>query len=250
MILGLIQARMGSTRLAGKVLKDIHGKPLLERLMERLEPSHTVDQWVIVITTNPEDDALAKWCEKMGFSYFRGSDWDVLDRFYQASLNYENVEALVRICSDNPLHSYKVVDFVVAAYQKSRKSYFSNSNHEPDFLEDGFDTEVFSNDALVDAWKNAKLLSEREHVCPYIKKHNSCAWQKVHPAYHYKLSVDTQDDLDAVRAIFARLPNEIEFSIQDVVDVLRKYPEILEINKDSVVNSGFQKTLNEDRIVK
>lgn len=250
MILGLIQARMGSTRLPGKVLKDIHGKPLLQRLMERLEPSELVDQWVIVITTNPEDDVLASWCEKMGYSFFRGSDWDVLDRFYQASLNYENIRSVVRICSDNPLHSYKVVDFVVDAFQKSGKSYFSNSNHEPDFLEDGFDTEVFSYDALIDAWENAKLLSEREHVCPYIKKHNPCGWQKANPHYHYKLSVDTQADLDAVSAIFAKLDHQSDFSIHEVVDLLQKHPEILEINKDSVVNSGFRKTLNEDRIVK
>jgi spore coat polysaccharide biosynthesis protein SpsF len=229
---------------------DIHGKPLLQRLMERLEPSTQVDQWVIVTTTNSEDDALATWCNTKGYTCFRGSDWDVLDRFYQASLEFDDVESVVRICSDNPLHSYKVVDLVVNAYKDSGKTYFSNSNHEPDFLEDGFDTEVFSYNALKDAWENAKLLSEREHVCPYIKKHNPCGWKKANSAYDFKLSVDTLQDLEAVRAIYEKLSKSPEFSIEEVVDLLDQHPEILNINKDSVVNSGFQKTLKEDRIVK
>jgi spore coat polysaccharide biosynthesis protein SpsF len=250
MIIGLIQARMGSSRLPGKVLREINGKPILQLLIERLSPSTLVDEFIIVTTELPEDDAIENWCKKSGVKCFRGSDWDVLDRFYSAVSEMDHLTSIVRICSDNPLHSYKVVDFVVNEYLKSKKTYFSNSNQEPDYLEDGFDVEVFSFSSLEDAWKNAKLLSEREHVCPYIKKHNPCGWKKAHPAYHFKLSVDTQADLNAVEQIYTELKGQPDFSIEEVVALLQAKPEILDINKESEINSGFQKSLKEDRIVK
>jgi spore coat polysaccharide biosynthesis protein SpsF (cytidylyltransferase family) len=159
-------------------------------------------------------------------------------------------KTVVRICSDNPLLSHQVVDEVVANYLLSGKSYFSNSNQEPDYLEDGFDVEVFSFEALEDAWKNAALLSEREHVCPYIKKHSPCAWKKTHPGYHYKLSVDTEEDLNLVRSIFEKLGPNNDFSIHDVVDLLQAHPALIDINKHSTINSGYQKSLKNDRKVK
>lgn len=251
MIVAVIQSRMGSSRLPGKVLMDIHGKTLLERQIERISPSRLLDKIIIATSTNSEDDALETFCKERNFQYFRGSDWDVLDRFYQAIKTIvPEAKTIVRICSDNPLLSHQVVDEVVANYLQSGKSYFSNSNQEPDYLEDGFDVEVFSSEALEDAWKNAALLSEREHVCPYIKKHFSCAWKKTHADYHYKLSVDTEDDLNLVRSIFEKLGPETDFSIHAVVDLLQAHPELIDLNKDSSINSGYQKSLKNDRKVK
>lgn len=251
MIAVVIQARMGSSRLPGKVLMDIEGKPLLKRLMERLLPSQKVDQFIIATTENKEDDAIESFCETEGYACHRGSDWDVLERFWSTveSLD-QQPHTVVRICADNPLHNHKVLDEVLEYFGRCGSTYFSNSNHDPSFLEDGFDTEVFSYDALRIAQEKAELLSEREHVCPYIKAHFSCGWKKVHPEYQLKLSVDTENDLKAIRAIFRELGDKDLFSIYEVVELLEEKPEIRELNAESIVNAGFAKTLNEDRKVK
>jgi spore coat polysaccharide biosynthesis protein SpsF (cytidylyltransferase family) len=176
----------------------------------------------------------------------------VLDRFYQASLNYKEVKTVVRLTSDCPLHSHKVVDFVVAEFLKSGKDYFSNSNNEPDFLEDGFDVEVFTYESLCTAWQEAKLLSEREHVTPYIKFSGkfTCGWKKSCADYTYKMSVDSPQDFEAVAAIFEALRDTPDFGIEEVASLLKTHPEIIEKNKESIANSGFQKTIANDKIVK
>ena len=252
MILALIQARMGSTRLPGKVLKNINHQSILENLVERVKPSKLVDAFVVVTSTNVEDDAIEALCKEKGYHCSRGSDWDVLDRFYQATLNFKDVKTVVRLTSDCPLHSYKVVDFVVNEYLKSGKDYFSNSNNEPDFLEDGFDVEVFTYDSLITAWNEAKLLSEREHVTPFIKFSGkfSCGWKKSCADYTYKMSVDSPQDFEAVAAIFEALKDHPYFGIEEVTAILQAHPEILEKNKESIANSGFQKTIANDKIVK
>lgn len=251
MKLAIIQARMGSTRLPGKVLQTIGEKTILGHLMSRLSPSSKVDQFIVATTENKEDDAIEKWCTENNIACFRGSDWDVLERFWGAATSFEETpDTIVRICCDNPLHSYKVLDFVVTEFEAAGTDYFSNSNQEPDYLEDGFDVEVFSFKALKEAREKARLMSEREHVCPYIKKHFTCAWKKADPNYMFKLSVDTPADLNTVARIFEELKEHEDFSIQEVTALLKRKPEILELNKESKINSGFKKSLDEDRIVK
>lgn len=251
MIVAIIQARMGSTRLPGKVLMPMNGKTILDHLIDRISPAKNLDDIIIATTTDIEDDAIEVWCMNKGVGCYRGSDWDVLDRFYQAAIaQKEQPDTIVRICCDNPLHSHKVVDFVIAEYEASGMDYFSNSNEEPDYLEDGFDVEVFSFSSLEDAWNNAELLSEREHVCPYIKKNNKCAWKKAHPEYNYKLSVDNENDFRAVEGIFKALEDQPDFGINEVVNLLKKHPELLEANKESIINSGYKKSLASDRKIK
>ncbi len=244
----IIQARMGSTRLPGKVLKTIKGHSLLEIQQMRLAGSTMVDQIIIATTTNPEDDAIAQFCEQNQIAYYRGSDWDVLDRYYQAAMTYQPT-TVIRLTADCPLHHFKVVDFVVEQYLQSGKDYFSNSNNEPDYLEDGFDVEVFSFQALKTAWEEAKMLSEREHVTPFIKNSGkfSCEWKKYNPEYQYKLSVDSPDDFKMVEAIFESFPAITGFDLNDVVDLLKRKPEILAINKESKINSGYFKSLENDK---
>ncbi len=249
MTVAIIQARMGSTRLPGKVLLPVNGEAsILATLLHRLSPSKHIDRFIVATTELPEDQAIADFCERHGFDCFRGSDWDVLDRFYQAANRLdETPETIVRICCDNPLHHHSVADFVIENYKSSGADYFSNSNQEPDYLEDGFDTEVFRFSALKTAWEKAELMSEREHVCPYIKKHFKCAWKKANADYQFKLSVDTAQDLAAVRTIFTILGETGDFGIDEVVQLLQNRPEILEINKESKINSGFEKSLKEDK---
>ncbi len=248
MIVLIIQARMGSTRLPGKVLKEIKGHSLLELQQMRIKPSQMVNQVVIATTTNSEDDAIAAFCREKNIACSRGSDWDVLDRYYQAAKKY-NPAAVVRVTSDCPLHHYRVIDFVIGEYLASGKDYFSNSNHEPDFLEDGFDVEVFSFKALETAWHEAKLLSEREHVTPYVKNSGkfSCGWKKYSNNYHYKLSVDSENDFKVAEAIFNAFESIADFTMEDVLQLLKEKPEILELNKDSVINSGYYKSIQNDK---
>ncbi len=239
---------MGSSRLPGKVLKEIKGHTLLEIQQMRIRPSKLVDQIVIATTTNPEDDAIEKFCAEKAISFSRGSDWDVLDRYYQAAKKFDPTN-VIRLTSDCPLHHHTVVDFVIEEFLKSGKDYFSNSNNEPDFLEDGFDVEVFSFSALETAWKGAKLLSEREHVTPYIKQSGkfSCGWKKYNKDYTYKLSVDSENDFKAVESIFNSFDSLTDFGMNDVLDLLKSKPEILELNKESIINSGYHKSIQNDK---
>ena len=241
---------MGSTRLPGKVLKTIKGLPLLEIQNQRIVKSKLVDEIIIATTTNKEDDLIQLFCEEKNILCARGSDWDVLDRYYQAAKKY-NPTNVIRVTSDCPLHHHSVIDFVINEYLKSGKDYFSNSNHEPNYLEDGFDVEVFSFKALETAWQEAKLLSEREHVTPYIKNSAkfSCGWKKYNSNYNYKLSVDSENDFKAVETIFNSFDTITDFGMTEVIALLEVKPEILELNKESVINSGYIKSINNDKEV-
>ncbi len=244
----IIQARMGSTRLPGKVLKTIKGYSLLELQQLRIQDSKLVDKIIIATTTNPEDDAIEKFCLDKHVLCSRGSDWDVLDRYYQAAKPY-NPTNVIRVTSDCPLHHYSVIDFVINEYLNSGKDYFSNSNNEPDFLEDGFDVEVFSFHALETAWKEAKLLSEREHVTPFIKNSGkyTCGWKKYNKNYNYKLSVDSENDFKLAEAIFNSFDSVTNFEMNDVMNLLKSQPQLLTINKESIINSGYHKSIKNDK---
>jgi spore coat polysaccharide biosynthesis protein SpsF (cytidylyltransferase family) len=252
MICAILQARMGSTRLPGKVLTPIAGKALIAHMTDRLKKSRYVSHFIVATTTNPEDDALAKWCEESGIPCFRGSDWDVLDRFYQACVSLpETPQHVVRICCDNPLHHHATMDEVIRNYFHYGVDYCSNSNYEPLYLEDGFDTEICSFAALEKAWTEAKMLSEREHVTPYIKQSPAFSkyWRKTNDQYTFKLSVDTESDRLMTERIFGSFPDPLSFDMKDVIYLLQSHPEIRNINKESSINEGYAKSLREDRQV-
>lgn len=250
----IIQARMGSTRLPGKVLRPVFGKPILQHVIDRLATSQSIQSFIVATTTNAEDDAIEDFCERHNVACYRGSDWDVLDRFARAAekCGAKSGDSIIRICCDNPIHSWKVVDFVVAQFQRYKVDYFSNSNQEPNYLEDGFDVEVVSYDALMVASNQATLLSEREHVMPYVKnsKRFKLGWRKANEAYQFKLSVDTENDLRLAERIFEELDYNPDFSIDDVVELMNRKPELLLINEESEINSGYKKSIREDRTVK
>lgn len=251
MNLCIIQARMGSTRLPGKVLTSIHGKTMLQHVIDRLRPAASIQQLVVATTTQPEDDAIEAACATLGVACYRGSDWDVLDRFYQAATHLPNrYENIIRICCDNPTHHYAVVDYVMAEYKKYGTDYFSNGNEGPDFYEDGFTAEIFRFTALERAWQEAKLMSEREHVTPYIKRSGlfSCGWRKSSERYIYKLSVDTAEDLAFNERIFEALGNM--FDMNALIDYLQSNEELSKALSNVTFNAGYLKSLKEDKEVK
>lgn len=224
----IIQARMGSTRLPGKVLMPVMGKPLLGHMLDRLRPTQLVDDLVVATSTDSRDDAIVRYCQEAHVSVVRGSLDDVLGRYYQtAHAMAISSDAIVRLTADCPLHHYAVVDFCVGQFQQRGVDYFTNS-FSPDF-EDGFDVEIFSFEALEDAHHHATQPHEREHVTPYLKESPRFhrAFAKYREGYRYKLSVDSADDFRIVAAIIETLfPRDPLFTMDHVMQLLQDRPEL------------------------
>jgi len=165
-IIAIIQARMGSSRFPGKTLADLAGRPMLSRVVERVSQSRAIDKVVVATSIAVGDDPIAEFCAKEGVLCFRGSEDDVLDRFYRAAKEH-GADVVVRITADCPLIDAAVIDRVVERFQSGDCDYASNVLHYT--YPDGLDTEVFSMAALAEAWREAKKPSEREHVTPYLR---------------------------------------------------------------------------------
>lgn len=247
----ILQARMGSTRLPGKILMPINGHSVLQHVVERIRGAADIDEMIVATTTNPEDDATEAACAAMGVRCFRGSDWDVLDRFYQAAMTCsQRPDVIVRICADNPTHHREVVDFSVRRLKQLGLDYFSNGNQAPNFYEDGITSEAFTMHALELAWREAVMMSEREHVTPYIKLSGKfkCGWQKFNQHFNYKLSIDTPEDFAITEQIFIALGND--FSVSELVNFMNHHPEITNLFEAITFNTGYAKSIHEDKRVR
>lgn len=246
----IIQARMGSSRLPGKVLKPIGGEAQLAQLLHRIG-SAKVDLIAVATSDLPQDDAIEAFCQQAGIPCYRGSEWDVLARYTGAvaMLGLAPEDLVVRVTADCPLHHADVIDFATSHLVQHKLDYFSNS-FAPHY-EDGCDAEVMKVSALLQAAAEAKLLSQREHVTPYIKDSGLflCGYKKFHPDYIFKLSVDTPEDHQMAEGIFQYFAPRRDFSIHEIVACLQEHPDMLEANRDSVINAGYAKSLREDRTV-
>jgi spore coat polysaccharide biosynthesis protein SpsF (cytidylyltransferase family) len=242
---------MGSTRLPGKVMADVAGKPLLKHVLDRVGRIHGVDQVVLATASSEQARPLIQLAKDCTVEVFVGSENDVLDRYYQAALAF-TAEAIVRITADCPLLDPAVSSCVVERFVQGTYDYVSNI-HPPSFP-DGLDTEVFSFWALERAWREGILASEREHVTPYIWK-NHGKFRIFNVANDRDLSslrwtVDESADLEFVRAVYSRLSqNASPFGMQKVLGLLSEHPEIQSINQDIPSNLGYSKSLQEDRVV-
>jgi spore coat polysaccharide biosynthesis protein SpsF len=230
----IVQARMGSTRLPGKVLQDLAGEPMLARVVNRTCRAKTLQEVVIATTTNTVDDVIVKLCEARGWSWFRGSEEDVLDRYYHAAKKYQ-ADFIVRITSDCPLIDPEVIDHVVQEFleRQPEVDYASNTWPRRTFPR-GLDTEVMRMDVLERAWREDRNPAWREHVTPYIYRnpdrfriHNV-----VSPVDYSAMrwTVDTQEDLAFVRKIYDYFGHD-RFSWREVLKVLEEHPEWVEINR-------------------
>lgn len=246
MIVAIIQARTGSTRLPGKALRMLSGKSMLERELERLKKATRVDAFIVATTQKSEDDVIVEIAKRAGFPCFRGSERDVLDRYYHAAKE-AGADTIVRVTGDCPLHDPEVVDLVVDRFLERGVDYAKTPENYPE----GLDTEVFSFAALETAWKEAKLPSEREHVTPYIRNHPDrfridVPWKSGDPDHaHYHWSVDTERDFRLVEAVYAHFGDAM-FHMKDVLALLEERPELLEINKGGTGYEGLDKSLQED----
>lgn len=230
-IIAIVQARMGSTRLPGKVMKDIGGTSMLARVVSRLARSELIDLILVATTTKRSDDPIVVECDRLKVPVFRGDEEDVLDRYYNAALAH-GADAVVRITSDCPLIEPEVVDKVIRAFLEGNPDYASNSLERT--YPRGLDAEVVSMEALTRTWEEATASYQRVHVTPYIYQNPDCfnlIPVKSDVDYsHYRWTVDTQEDLDFVREVYSRFGDDDSFTWKDLLSLLAKEPELVEIN--------------------
>ncbi len=228
----IIQARMGSTRLPGKVMLDLWGKTVLARVVERVRRSKFAGNVVVATTTEPAADAIVGECRRLGTGVFRGSEDDVLDRYYRAAKQF-GAEAIIRICSDCPLVEPEIVDKTVQAFLKFRPDYVSNALERT--YPRGLDTEIMTWDALAKCWREAQVLYQRSHVTPYIYENpDRFDILRVKDGAnhgHHRWTLDTPEDLAFIRAVYARMQDPDMFSWRDVLQLLQREPEMLELNQ-------------------
>ncbi|MBN2189747.1 MAG: glycosyltransferase family protein [Candidatus Aureabacteria bacterium] len=233
-VVAVIQARTGSTRLPGKVLMDISGRPMLWHVVNRLKSCRELNEVVIATTTGKNDDVIEKYCRENGIKFYRGSEDDVLDRYYRASME-NGADIVVRITSDCPLIDPGVVDKVIREYRKREESFDGACNTIERTYPRGLDTEVISFSALEKAHAGADRSYHREHVTTYIYEHpgifNMLNVRNEEDLSPLRWTVDEEKDLQFVREIYTRLYDPARnFSMEDVVNVLRKEPHLQKIN--------------------
>lgn len=245
----ITQARIGSTRLPGKVLIKVDQTPLLKIHLNRLIKSKKVDKIVVATTINPEDDIIENLVDKWGFEVFRGSENDVLDRFYQ-SVKSIKPNWIVRVTSDCPLIDPKLVDEVISFTQSLDADYGSNTLIEN--FPDGQDIEVFKFSVLEDAWKNAKLFSEREHVTPFIRKNFTFKRTEKYKLVNFpckndfnriRMTVDEQSDIYTIENLIKNLGYNATWEeyTEFIVNNSREFD-----NQNIIRNQGYLKSLKKD----
>jgi spore coat polysaccharide biosynthesis protein SpsF len=231
----VIQARMSSSRLPGKVLKEAGGRPLLSRMVERVQRAQLVNETVVATTVDPSDDVLAQFCETEKIEYTRGDLMDVLDRYYQAALAH-NADIVVRLTGDCPFIDPDLVDETISALLLQNADFACNRLPPPltRTYPIGLDVEVCTFQALSRAWHEAKEKHEREHVMPYLYEvPGRFKVVKIDYRENYgslRWTVDTPQDLEFVRAVYEKLGNRNDFSWLDVLQLVQANPELAEIN--------------------
>ncbi len=267
-VIAIIQGRMSSSRLPGKVLADIAGQPMLQRVFARTSRAATVTETIFATTRHPSDDPIAGYCSFSGIPFTRGSLYDVLDRYYQTA-KQAKADVVVRITADCPVIDPELVDDVVNTL--IGESGIGNRESGYDFVCNrlpppwkrtypiGLDTEACTFAALERAWKEAKEPHHREHVMPYF--YEGSTLQPISPTMgvglsprgfrlallhapadygHYRWTVDTPEDLEFMRQVYARFNGRDDFSWKEVLDLVHDNPELAKIN------AGVQhKTLND-----
>ncbi len=230
----ILQARMGSSRLPGKPLKIVMGRPLLSYQIERLRRISSVDDIVIATSDLKTDQPIIDFCKAEHVHFFRGSESDVLDRYYQAAKKY-NADVVVRVTGDCPIIDPSVVTQVISLYLKTSPPCDYVSNTLVHTFPRGLDVEVFSFSNLEKAAKAAHLAEEREHVTPYFYLHpeifslKNFACEK--NLSHHRWTVDEKDDLDLITKILMELyPKKPSFEMNDVLELMQQHPDWMNIN--------------------
>ena len=243
-IIGVTQARIGSSRLPGKVLKEIDGKTILEYHLERASKSKLVSQWKIATTQENESDAILKIGQKLDIEGYKGSLEDVLDRFYQTVKN-DQPKYVVRITSDCPLIDANVIDETIDFCLKNNLEYHSNQTQNA--YPDGLDVEIFTFSKLEEAWENATSNVDREHVTPYIRRTSIQKIDKfdLDKAYSaLRITVDEPSDFELISRLITRLGSESHWKVY--ADFILANEEVRKINNTILRNEGYMKSKFEE----
>ena len=229
--IAIIQARMGSSRLPGKVMKEICGKPMIEILLERLSLSKKLDEIVLAVSDQPENKLLLDYVSQLGFKVFQGSEENVLERYFQAAAALKTSN-IVRITADCPLIDPFLVDLIVEDFEKKNVEYLSNIY--PRSFPKGLDTEIFSFQALEKAFNETSSPYNCEHVTPYIRESgefkvgnfsNEKDWSNL------RWTVDWLEDFQLIKKIFEFFTPNLIFSWQDVMIMREANPDVFRINE-------------------
>jgi spore coat polysaccharide biosynthesis protein SpsF len=237
-ILTVIQARMSSSRLPGKVMLPLASEPLLLRMAQRVTASKKKGLVLIATTTGSEDDVIEALCNKENILCFRGSKDDLLDRHYQAGMLYK-ADVVVKIPSDCPLIDPEIIDEVIGFYLRKKSSFDYVSNLHPPSFPDGNDVEVMSINALKVAWLGARKQYEREHTTPYfwenpeIFRLGNYTWKtKLDYSASHRWTIDYQEDYQLIAAVFDHLHTSGKiFTMRDILALLEELPHIADINR-------------------
>jgi spore coat polysaccharide biosynthesis protein SpsF len=231
-VVAIIQARMGSTRLPGKVLKDLCGETVLARVVHRTRRATLLNEVVVATSVQPADDAIVQECGRLSVACFRGDEADVLDRYYRAAEKF-SADAIVRITSDCPLIDPEVSDKTIRAFLEQHPDYASNVLERR--YPRGLDTEVMTFAALESARRDARDPYQREHVTPFLYQHPerfrlvSVTGDRDYS--HYRWTLDTVEDLEFLRAVYERHAEASDPSWQDVLRILEGEPDLAMINQ-------------------
>lgn len=246
-VLGILQARVSSSRLPAKVLKPILGRPMLALQLDRVRRARTLDALVVATSTDATDDAIADLCASMGVACFRGSLQDVLDRFYQAALEFQP-KYIVRLLGDCPLSDPDLIDRCV---EFTIDGGFEAGGTDPERIPDGLDLDVLPFTTLEYAWRHATLPSDREHVSLFIQRQPERfrigKYGGGLDGAHLRWTVDEPADFEVVTRIFEALyPRNPHFTTNDVLDLIAARPDLLTGNQGIRRNEGLERSLAQD----
>ena len=244
----IIQARTASTRLPRKCFLRIYNKTILEHIILRLQNAKSIHAICVATTTKKEDDGIEEIVRNMGLKVYRGSESDVLDRFYRAA-KWMKADIICRVTADDPFKDPAVIDLFMDKFLEGDYDYLSNTI-KPTYPE-GIDMEIIHFSALERAWKEAKLPSEREHVTPYIwknpEKFNIHNEEYPEDLSYMRWTLDKPEDWVFIQQIYDYLYQEEKlFLMEDILSLLKKHPELTEINSKTIRNEGYFKSVKEE----
>jgi glutamate-1-semialdehyde 2,1-aminomutase len=238
-IVAIVQARMGSTRLPNKVMQPICGTPMIGLLLERLSQARHIDHIMLATSSDPRNEPLTEYVRSLGFEVYRGSEDDVLDRYYRAA-KAAGADVVVRITGDCPLIDPQLVDAVVDRFKENDVDYASNAM--PPTYPDGLDAEVFTFEALETAWSQAKDSRLREHVTLYLRESGQFTRTNLaHETDHSceRWTVDEPEDFEVIRKVFEHFNPRRDFSWLEVLALRQEHPELFTANRHLTRNEGL-----------
>ncbi|CAA0158619.1 cytidylyltransferase domain-containing protein [Tenacibaculum maritimum] len=233
-VLAIIQARTGSTRLPNKIFSKLGGKSFLYHVVERLRPSKEITDIIVATTTAKGDDKIEHWCSENKVNFFRGSEENVLERYYKAAKHFK-ADIVVRVTADDPFKDYRIIDEAITTLKEEGMDFVCNNN--PVSFPEGLDVEVMTFDVLELSYNNAISDFEREHVTQHIHR-NKNKFRIFNIINHknlsnYRWTVDTKEDYIFAKKVYEELYDSRNiFLPEDIYKLLENNPDLMEINKE------------------